>query len=287
MRWLGLLLLCQPLLSQGLSGDPSSLSVKVRMVEVYAAVLDHRGKHIPGLDPSQFEIMEDGQRQEISLFKPQAATVTAAILIDCTGSMARELPHVKNAVAGLLTAAKPEDSFGLFAFSNRLKVLQSFTQNRRAVLKALLETRAMGDTALFDSLAQLARELSGVDGKRAILLFTDGDDNASVLSPNAAVESIKRTGIPMYTIAQGQALKCPQLIKRLEEISKATGGLLFEVNRTEEIAKKFQEIEEDLQHLYLLGYYSSNQSNSDWRRIMVRLPHQRGAKIRAKEGYRP
>jgi hypothetical protein len=104
------------------------------------------------------------------------------------------------------------------------------------------------------------------------LLFTDGDDNASVLSRDAAIESIKRIGIPLYTIAQGQALNSPQLMRRLEEISKATGGLLFEVNKVEDIAKKFEEIKEDLQHLYLLDYYSSNRSESDWRRIACRSP---------------
>src|SRR5262249_22258841 len=132
-----------------------------------------------------------------SLFEPQTAKVTTALLIDCTGSMARQLSHIRDGVTRLLISSKPEDSFGLFAFSNRLRVLQSFTQNRSAVLKALLQTRAMGNTALFDSLAQLTHELSGVEGKRAILLFTDGDDNASVLSPDAAVESIKRMGIPL------------------------------------------------------------------------------------------
>jgi Ca-activated chloride channel homolog len=287
LRWLSILLYCPPLLAQGFSEDLPSLSVNVRMVEVYAAVFDNHGKPLPSLDSHQFEITENGQRQTISLFEPQTAKVTTALLIDCTGSMARQLSHVKDGVTKLLTSAKPEDSFGLFAFSNRLRVLHSFTQNRSTVLKSLLQTRAMGHTALFDSLAQLAHELSGVEGKRAILLFTDGDDNASVLSPDAAVESIKRMGIPLYTIAQGQALNSPQLLKRLADISKATGGLVFEARRTEEIAQKFQEIEEDLQHLYLLGYYSSSQPDSDWRQITVRLPQKHGVKIRAKEGYRP
>jgi VWFA-related protein len=255
------------------------------MVEVYAAVTDNHGRQVPGLKADQFEVIEDGTQQRIQLFEPYTSALTVALLIDTTGSMTRELPFVKNAVSKLLALMKPQDSFGLFSFSDRLTVLQPFTQDRQAATRALLRTRAAGRTALFDALTQLAPELSRVTGKKAILLFTDGDDNSSLLTRENAIRNIKRIGIPVYAVAQGEALGNKTLRKCLEEISEATCGISYEVKSQDDLAKIFDEIGRDLQHLYLIGYQPPTETKSDWHKITVRVRAQKGVKIRAKEGY--
>ncbi len=95
----------------------------------------------------------------------------------------------------------------------------------------------------------------GVSGKKAILVFTDGADNSSLLSMEAAIGTIKRVGIPVYCVAQGEALQSSALLKRLEEISVSTGAASFKAQRSNEVAKIFDEIGKDLQNVYLLGYY--------------------------------
>jgi Ca-activated chloride channel family protein len=279
--------LSPPLDAQKFDAAADTLSVRVRLVEVHAAVLDQKGRYLSGLNAGQFQLMEDGRPQKISLFEAQSSTMTLALLVDTTGSMAKVLPHVKNAVAQLVSAMKPEDSIGLFSFRNRLSVLQPFTRDHGATLKALLATRAAGSTALFDSLTQLAIELSGTNGKKAILLFTDGEDNSSLLSMQQALETVKRNGFPIYAVSQGSALQNKTMLNRLQEISRVTGGIAFEVRQMDEIATAFNRIAADLQHLYLLAYYPSVQENSRWRKINVVLPEQKGLKIRAKEGYLP
>jgi Ca-activated chloride channel family protein len=268
--------------------DPTSaISVQVRLVEVHAAVMDGRGRYLSGLKAEAFRVMEDGRPQSIQLFEAQSSGMTLALLVDTTGSMAKVLPHVKNAVAQLVAAMKPEDAIGLYSFRNRLTVLQPFTKDHGAALKALLATRAAGSTALFDSLTQLATELSRTSGKKAILLFTDGEDNSSLLSMEQALQTVRRHGFPIYPVSQGSALENKTMLKRLEEISEVTGGMAFEVRKTEEIATAFSQIGTDLRHLYLLAYYPSHQENQSWRRISVLLPEQRQVKVRAKEGYLP
>ncbi len=267
-----------------------TLRIDVRMVEVYTAVFDQRGRYVPGLTPSDFEIEEDGQIQSIQAFESQLSALTIALLVDTTGSMLKPLPHVKNAVADLLSEIKPQDRFGLFAFNNRLQVLVPFTKDRRTALRALFRMRAAGSTALFDSLAQLAPHLARVTGKKAILLFTDGEDTSSVLSMEDSVRTIKRVGIPIYTVFQGRALKSQLLIDRLTEISDATGGVAVRIRDPEEIGRVFTEIVQDLQHLYLLSYYPPPQASSNngrWRKISVRVPRYKDFKVRAKEGYLP
>ncbi len=264
-----------------------TLSVRVRLVEVHAAVMDRRGHYLNGLQAGQFQVMEDGRPQPIHLFEAQSSAMTLALLVDTTGSMAKVLPHVKNAVAQLVTAMKPEDSIGLFSFRNRLSVLQPFTRDHGAALKALLATRAAGSTALFDSLTQLAIDLSRTNGKKAILLFTDGEDNSSLLSMEQALQTVKRNGFPIYAVSQGSALENKTMLSRLQAICEMTGGMAFEVRKSDEIATAFNRIGADLQHLYLLAYYPAVQENARWRTINVVLPEQKGVKVRAKEGYLP
>jgi len=264
MAWILLLLLAAELRAQEAIENAPSLSVSVRMVEVYAAVLDKHGRYVSGLTPDRFEIMEDGRPQQIRLFEPHSASLTTALLIDTTGSMLNELPRVKNAVLNLLNMMKPEDNVGLFTFTTSLNRVQPFTQNRTSLMRALLGTRAAGSTALFDSLTKLAPEVAKVNGKKVILLFTDGDDNSSVVTRETAIRNIRKVGVPLYAVAQGEALSSRSLMKSLQEICEMTGGLVYEARKPDEVAKVFQEIGKDLQSLYLLGYYPSTESKLEW-----------------------
>jgi len=263
----------------------TTLKVDVRMVEVYASVTGADGKPVASLTSQDFQALEDGVPQEIQVFEPQVAALTIALLVDTTGSMANDLPHVKGAVARLLTLLKEEDAVGLYSFANGLMALSPFTNDRKSTLRAVLRTRASGGTALFDSLAQLQRELSRIGGKKAILLFTDGDDNSSALSLEAATQGMRRIGVPVYAILHGRALTEPALLKRLENISRFTGGVPFRLPQVDNLPAVFDRIGRDLQNLYLLGYQSTNDSGAAWRTITVRLPHHPNLKLRAKDGY--
>jgi len=287
MLWILSLLFSSNLRAQVVENTAATLSVGVRMVEVYAAVLDKHGRHVPGLTPDRFEIAEDGRPQQIRVFESHSSALTTALVIDTTGSMSKELPRVKNAVLNLLGMMKPEDRVGLFTFTTHLNVCQPFTQDRNRLVGALLHTRASGSTALFDSLTQLSPEVSKVSGKKVILLFTDGDDNSSVVTREAAILNAKKVGVPLYAVAQGEALAGRSLMHSLREICQATGGMVFEVRKPDDLARVFQEIGRDLQNLYLLGYYPSSEDSGpkEWHSISLRLPQDQDLKVRAKEGY--
>ena len=129
-----------------------------------------------------------------------------------------------------------------FLFSDRLTTLQPFTKDRNAILSSLLKTRASGATALYDSMAQLSRDLSKSGGKKAILLFTDGRDNASVLTIDSAVSTIRRIGVPIYTVAEGELLQDRAVLTRLKEISESTNGVPFEARKAEDLRDIFSKI---------------------------------------------
>ncbi len=268
--------------------DAGVFKVNVRLVEVYATVLDHKGHYVDGLGRDSFKVLEDGRPQSIHTFEANSDGISCAILLDTTASMAAALPRVKNSVVKLIDELADQDSVAIFTFDQRLIVRQDFTTDKDAAKRAVLRTRAEGETALFDALSESAEEVSKRSGKKALIVFTDGDDNSSVLNANSAVTRAKKLGIPLYSVAEGEAMRSPKLKKLLEDLSENTGGMSYHVNKLDDIGNVFREIADVLQHLYMISYKpTSNPTDAKWRKISLEVKGSQDYKIRAKEGYFP
>jgi VWFA-related protein len=260
---------------------------EVRLVEVYATVFDHHGRYLDGLKGSSFELLDEGVPQPIVTFESNQSNLSCAILLDTTGSMFRALPGVKNAVARLIDEFRGEDSLAVFGFSTSLDVLQDFTTDKSALKTAVRRTRAAGQTALFDSISQAAMAIGKRSGKKAMIVFTDGDDNASVLNANAALSRVKKLGIPIYSIAEGEAVQSPALSRGLKDISQFTGGVAYAVKKPKDVETVFQDISEDLQHGYMLTYKPPPTHGFGWRKIQLVVNEAKDGRVRAREGYLP
>jgi VWFA-related protein len=268
--------------------DAGVFKVNVRLVEVYATVLDHKGHYVDGLGRDSFKVLEDGRPQSIHTFEANSDGISCAILLDTTASMAAALPRVKNSVVKLIDELADKDSVAIFTFDQRLIVRQDFTTDKDAAKRAVLRTRAGGETALFDALSESAEEVSKRSGKKALIVFTDGDDNSSVLNANSAVTRAKKLGIPLYSVAEGEAMRSPKLKKLLEDLSENTGGMSYHINKLDDIGNVFREIADVLQHLYMISYKpTSNPTDAKWRKISLEVKGSQDYKIRAKEGYFP
>jgi Ca-activated chloride channel family protein len=264
------------------------IRVQVRLVEVYASVYDHSGQYVQGLSRDSFQVFEDGKLQQITNFEADSGKLSCAILLDTTGSMSEALPRVKNSIMKLIDVLENGDAVAIYTFDQRLVVRQDFTTDKAAAKRAVLRTRAEGQTALFDALSEVAQEISKRPGKKALVVFSDGDDNASALNANAAVTRAKKAGIPLYAIAEGEATRSKELRKLLEDLSKRTGGTSYEVKKPADIDQVFQKIALDLQHLYMLAYRpQAGAEAGKWRKIEVSLRGQKDYRIRSKEGYFP
>ena len=262
------------------------IKVQVRLVEVYASIHDKKGHFVDGLSRENFEVFEDGKPQPIAAFDSTSQSLSCAILLDTTGSMSEALPRVKNSIVKLIDELGPEDSVAIYTFDQRLVVRQDFTTDKSAAKRAALRTRAEGQTALFDALSEAAQELSQRAGKKVLILFTDGDDNSSALNASAAVARAKKAGVPLYTIAEGEATRSRDLRKLLDELSERTGGAAYEVKKPGEIEQVFREISEDVRHLYMISYRPPQGANDGkWRKIDVLVKGPKDCRVRAKEGY--
>jgi Ca-activated chloride channel family protein len=271
--------------------DPvDTIKVDVHLIEVYATIYDGKGRYVDGLTRDKFQVFEDGKSQQISSFETGAQSVSCAVLLDTTGSMTEALPRVKNSIVKLIDGLGPDDSIAIYTFDEHLRVRQDFTKDKDSAKRAVLRTRAEGRTALFDALSEVAQDVSKRPGKKAMLVFTDGDDNASALSAAAAIARAKKVGIPLYAIAEGEALESPNLKKLLDDLSERTGGTSYEAKKASDIEEIFQKISRDLQHLYMLSYQppsAASENDKKWRKIDVTVAGGKDFRIRAKEGYFP
>jgi Ca-activated chloride channel family protein len=267
---------------------PGAIKVEVHLVEVYATVHDHKGGYVDGLARDNFQVFDDGQAERITNFETSGQSLSCGILLDTTGSMAEALPRVKNSIVKLIDALDPQDSVGIYTFDSQLTIRQEFTTDKQEAKRAILRTRAEGQTALFDALSEAAQEVATRPGKKVLIVFTDGDDNASALNATAAIARAKKLGIPLYAIAEGEATHSHNLRKILDELSERTGGATYQVKKPNEIEEVFAKISEELKHLYMIAYQPpANAGDSKWHKIEVAVRGVKDYRIRAREGYFP
>jgi Ca-activated chloride channel homolog len=259
----------------------------VGLVEVYAAVFDSKGHYVTGLTQEQFEVRDNGRAQPLVLFETTDTGLSLAILLDTTGSMQGTIPIVKNATLRLIDQLRPNDFVAIYGFSTTLRVLQGFTSDKDAAKRAVLNVRIGGQTALFDAVSRVLSDLTPRKGKKAVVAFTDGQDNASYLEPDAASTRARKVGVPLYTIAEGTALENRQLVGILHNLSLRTGAISFRAKNAGRMEEIFSRISEDLQHCYLLAYVAPPAENDAWRAIQVSVKGVKNARVRAKQGYFP
>ena len=278
-----------PLIAPAPQQSPAAtLHVTTRLVEVPTTVLDSRGHYVDGLERADFQVIENGQAQTIKYFAGNADFISCAILLDTTGSMEKALPRLKNSVVRFIDQLAPEDSVAIYSFSENLTQQQELTKDKTAAKRAVLRLHAGGRTALFDALTDVTDEISRQPGKKVVIVFTDGDDNASVLTAQSAIGRATKDGVPLFSIAEGEATESPRLKKILADVSRSTGGETYEVKDIKDIEEIFLKISTALQHIYLITYQPPLEpDNGKWRNIVVLVGDGKKYHVRAKEGYFP
>jgi Ca-activated chloride channel family protein len=259
----------------------------VRLVEVYATVFDRGGRPVRGLTREQFEIRDDGLVQPIRAFETSDHSLSCALLLDTTGSMRDAMPAVRNAAREFIDALRPIDAIGIYGFSDHLEELSDMGTDRAAARRALTRLRAQGRTALFDSISQLARALQNRPGKKVMVVLTDGGDNASILNRQSAAERARKSGIPVFAIAEGEALQDQLAEKLLHQLSTESGGRAYRANHPKDVEAIFSSIASDLQNGYLLAFRpSEDDRKADWHELQISVKTvDQGLKIRARTGY--
>lgn len=266
--------------------------IEVQFVELYATVYNERGRPVFDLEEENFAVTEDGSPQSIRRFEwVSDLPIHTVLLIDTSSSMEDSLEQVGDAALAFVEQTiQPKDRASLITFTARPDVAVRFTNDVASLSSALEAMRADGGTVLYDSLVFALHYFHGIKGQKALLLLSDGKDEASVFDFDSALEFARRAGVTIYAIGLKEASLNRGARKVLRQLADETGGRSFFVEDAGELEGIYASIQEELRSQYLIAYQSSsNRDDSEFRRVVLTVEDEEQSKLEARtiSGYYP
>jgi VWFA-related protein len=305
--------------------DTSRIRVSVVLVQLNVAVTDNKGNYISGLGPEDFAITEDKIPEKTATFEEgngptrrlmelgpgkgltevadktgtgeQDSAIEGAkrfaganvfILFDTSNYMYRGFVFAQDAIADFIRSLEGVSQVALYSYSRDLSKVAPLTPDRSQVLRGVRSTVAGDDAALYNGLLLTVKDAARLTGRKAIVVFSNGPDNASLVPPEDVAELAQSTGTIIYMISTQAAETEPVSTAVFERMSKATGGKAYFSKDWQSEKQAFASIRDDLAHLYAISYYPQPNPNRGWRAISVKLVGKNLQKyhIRTRAGYR-
>jgi VWFA-related protein len=256
-----------------------TFSTRVEMVRVDALVTEN-GQPVPGLGLADFEVFDNGVRQQLELVSFENVPVDVVLALDMSDSVAGErLDHLRSASVAVLEALKGDDRAGLVTFNHAVSLDTPLTKDVAAVRAALDLAEGSGQTALVDG-AYAAMILGESETSRALeLVFSDGLDTASWLQSAAVLDTAKRADIVVYTVATARGAS-----PFLRDLSAFTGGSLIQIESSAVLRATFLRILDEFRQRYLVSYTPRGVARTGWHRLEVRVRNRR-ATVKTRPGY--
>ena len=255
-------------------------SVSVDVVLANAVVTDG-GHFVRGLTRNDFRILDDGKERPVTSFQSTDAPLELVLALDVSASMNAALTDVKEAARAFLRALRPQDRVTLVAFNDAMFTLSRGVAGTEA-MPALDKLAAWGGTSLYDVIARSMQLLSRQPGKHAVVIFSDGDDNAS----QATLEQVRRlagdSDAMLMAVGLGRGSEVNDLKETLESLAEASGGRVLFARKSDELVESFGKVVEDLINQYTLGF--EPQRDGREHQIRVEVPG-KGVKVRARRVY--
>ena len=285
-------------IAQGAQQPPApvvTFKAGVDLVRISAVVRDRKGRFVADLTARDFEVLDAGRPQPIADFRPDLAGVSAALLFDVSGSMEARLPGAREAAGQVLSwLTSDRDEAAVFTFDTRLDEAVPFTSGLRVLPSSMASVVPFGATSLFDAIAATARKVAARQGRRrAVVVLTDGNDNASRLTPSEVSGLASAVDVPVYVIATVPPIDNPAddiavsgraslPIGRLADFAEWTGGHVFVASTPAERSTAARQIVDELRHQYLLAFESTGAAG--WHPLVVRA-RGKDLVVRTRSGY--
>ena len=256
-----------------------TFSSRVEAVRVDVLVTDG-GQPVRGLGPADFEIRDNGVLQQVDLVSFEQIPLNVILALDMSESVAGErLDRLRAAGGSVLTGLKREDQAALVTFSHVVRLDAKLTSDVASIRTALTWTRGEGSTALIDG-TYAAMQVGESDAGRALLIvFSDGLDTASWLSPEKVLDAAKRSDVVAYAVA----VRSPAKPEFLRDLTSLTAGRLFEVEKTDNLDAIFAGILQEFRQRYLVSYTPRGVAKDGWHKLDVRV--KRSGTVKARPGY--
>jgi Ca-activated chloride channel family protein len=268
----------------------------VDLVRVSAVVRNKKGRFVQDLTAGDFEVLESGQKRLITDCQRDVAGISVAILLDVSGSMEAQLANARQAGNHVVSWLDRErDEAAVYTFDTRLQEVTSFTSGLQVLPEKLALLTPFGATSLHDAIAQTAQRVGARQGRRrAVVVLTDGLDNASRLTPSEVSGIASSIDVPVYVVGVVSAIDNPSapvaalgaarspLSGALADLSAWTGGRAFVVSTNAERSLAARQLVDELRHQYLIAFESSGQPG--WHPLEVRA-RDKDLTVRARSGY--
>ena len=300
---------------------------KVDLVVLSFTVTDNKGKYVNGLKPGDFKVTEDGISEKLATFSegskpamqiladgsmkpllpnaPEAEKLGAVaqgdnrpdafvgtnvfVLFDTSNFMYRGFVYAEDAIADFVRGLDKADSVAIYTFSRNLSRAASLTPDRNEALSGLRKAVAGDDTALYNTLLLTLRDAAKVPGRKVVIVFSNGPDNASMVAPDDVRAVAEDEGIPIYVISTNDVNKDPISSSVFKRIAGRTGGKAYWAKTWQKQVEAFDQIREDLGNSYTVTYYPAPNPNEGFRKINIQVLSDTAKRyrIQARPGYRP
>src|SRR5262245_12747493 len=264
--------------------DTGTLRVETLEVQLPISVLDKEGRPVDGLKQEYFQIFEDKVQQTIKTFRHEDIPLSLGLIIDNSGSMRNKRERVNSSALAFVRESNPEDETFIINFDDSAYLEQDFTSSIGDLVDALENIDARGETALYDALYLGAEKVmkDGKKDKRALLVITDGEDNASKYGINKVIEALRQSKVTVYTVGlleednqRGGLFKKPPSKKAKEDLMKfaeITGGASYFPKNLDEVEELVKHIAHDLRNHYTISYTPTNANlDGTWREVTVKI----------------
>lgn len=268
----------------------------VELVSLNVTVTDSTGRYVSDLDQPDFNLFEDGARQDITFFTRRVQPIALSLLLDSSASMDDKLGVLQSAANSFVLRLKPTDVAQVIDFDSRVEIRQGFTSNQSDLQAAINKLASGGSTSLHNALYIALKELKKVKvqseedvRRQAVIVFSDGEDTSSLVSFDEVLDLAKRSETAVYTIAlrgpehQRKGFREAEFVMR--QLADETGGRAFFPERIEDLSGVYGQIADELASQYTVGYTSRNpKRDGAWRRIVVQIARP-NVVPRTKRGY--
>ena len=283
------------------AGDKSDvhLQANVDMVVLTLSVTDSKGNYVNGLKSEDLRIEEDGIPQQIKAFTEGARSSSdlsldltegtkVFVLFDTSNWMYDRFAYASDAIVEFVRRLGHADSIAVYKFSRNLYRAVSLTKDHDEALSAVRSAVAGDDTALYNTLLLTIRDAAKAAGKKAIVVFSNGPDNASVVTPDDVLAVAENEGVPIYIVSTRTKRMDPLTMEALQRLTARTGGRLFWAESWQTQTQAFNLVRLDLANSYTVAYYPFPNYKQGFRRITVSIvsPTGRKYRVQTREGYR-
>ncbi len=273
-----LLAACAALIVRAQQDSTTTFKVETKLVNVFVNVTDKNGAIVGGLNKNDFALFEDGHPQTIALFERQSALpLSITLAIDTSGSVKKDMADEAAAAKRFAHAIlRPQDQMSVIEFATYVHVLTPFTNNLSRIDHAIADLHADWATALYDAIIDGSHALGGKQGRKVLVVVSDGDDTVQDMTYGQAEAAALRNEVMIYSLIDvpiaASAGRDTGGEHALITLSEQTGGKYYYVE-AHGLDAAFQQVSDDLRTEYLIGYYPQHQEpGTDFHRIGVTIP---------------